>query len=232
MASTVRGSLLVLALPLLAAGTGQAPAWSAPKPSASAPAAAAPPSPPQGRPGSAQAGAPGTDPPVVFWEPVDPNAPPPPKTRPPEEAIAPSGLPRPGAVSGGGSQRIPALTSPPPGVSAGMPMPPPPGAMPAGVLPPGALPPGVRPPGPPGAMPPGMMPPPAMRQSRPPLAAGGPLPPLPPLPPGPPPPLQQAPKPTATTSLGPAAWLVPLLVLGGGAGTFVALRLRQRRGPL
>jgi hypothetical protein len=47
--------------------------------------------------------------------------------------------------------------------------------------------------------------------------------------PGPPPSLQQAPKPPATSSLGPAAWLLPLLVLAGGAGTFVALRLRQRR---
>jgi hypothetical protein len=41
----------------------------------------------------------------------------------------------------------------------------------------------------------------------------------------------EVPKPPATSSLGPAAWLLPLLVLAGGAGTFVALRLRQRRGP-
>ena len=231
MASTVRGSLFLLVLPLLAAGTGLAPAWSAPQPSAPAP--------------SSGVAAPASDPPGVFGEPVDPNAPPPPKTRTSEEEGAAVGLPRPRAVPSGGGQRMPMLIPPaarviegigatgpggrslrprmplPPGVMppGGMPdvagpsgprapgmMPPPPGVMPPGAMPPGAM--------PQGAVPPGMMPPPpGMRQ------------------PGPPPSLQQGAKPPATSSLGPAAWLLPLLVLAGGAGTFVALRLRQRRGP-
>jgi hypothetical protein len=226
MASTVRGSLFLLVLPLLAAGTGLTPAWSAPAPSSGV-------------------AAPASDPPVVFWEPVDPNAPPPPKTRTPEEDGASVG------------QRVPRLTPPAAGVIEGigatgsggrvvrprMSLPPgvmPPGGMPDAAgpsgprapgmmpLPPGVMPPGAMPPGamPPGAVPPGMMPPPpGMRQAGPPMASGA------PLPPGPPPQLQQAPKPPATSSLGPAAWLLPLLVLAGGAGTFVALRLRQRRGP-
>lgn len=224
MALTVRGSLFVLLLPLLAAGTGLAPAWSAPQPSAPAP--------------SSGAAAPATDPPVVFWEPVDPKAPPPPKMPPAEEDGAAVGLPRSGPVPGGRGQRIPVLTPPPPGVVEGLgatgpagrgarpPMPLPPGVMPPGEMPtaagssgpraPGMMPPppGAMPPGamPPGAVPPGMMPPPpGMRQ------------------PGPPPAPQQAPKPSATSSLGPAAWLLPLLLLAGGAGTFVALRVRQRR---
>ena len=227
MASTVRGSLLVLVLPLLAAGSGLAPAWSAPQPSNTAPAAAASSNLPAARAGSGPAGTPGADPPVVFWEPVDPNAPPPPKTRPAEEDAATLGLPRPGADAGRGSRRIPVLTPPPPPApeAAGVTLPAGPGSRAAMPMPPGMMPPGARPPA---VMPPGMSPSPAgIRQSRPPLAAEG-----PPLPPGPPPPLQQVPNPPApaSTSLGPAAWLVPLLVLAGGAATFVALRLRQRRG--
>lgn len=291
MTSTVRCTLSVLVLPVLIAGAAGLPVAaqtrSAAGSSTATPPAATMPSAPAVAPAAPPATAPSQanlppDPPVVIWEPVDPNAPRP--SRP--AAIAPSAAERPGAgpqAGGGGARAIPVLPvgpgtlpaggtpgtaggSLPPGFSGlgGMPMPslrsrpgqggrggvalppgamppgmmpPPPGAMPPGMLPPGAmvpgsLPPGAMPPGvlPPGAMPPGAMPPgampPGMRARRPPLGA------LPPPPVGGPSPLPGATKPAASTSsLGPAAWLLPLLLLGAGGGTFAALRLRQRRTP-